>query len=581
MVDEIKLPIGIDDIYAADLKIMQTKFALASVAIVGTLASIGAGLFDITKKTAEAGDTFQKMSERTTISVKTLSEFSHVAKIAGTDIETIEKGVRKMQRSMSDADNGLATAKRTWEQLGISIYGVDGNLKDTEQVFLEVINALRNFEDPTKKAALAMEVFGRTGSNLLNISTLSAQEVDNLRQEAERLGITFNEVSGKQAADFQDALTRVKESAEGASHTIGKGLIPLLTDFFNLISGVDAEKFDYVKSLNLEETKVYLEDQKIRLADINIELNHGKRTNIDIVRELRAQKAETESLITAAQRQLDTLNKQKEVQSQLAESSATTPDTSTYGSLPLFGGENFTDELEQLNIDLENLVKSYFKNREDLRDEAIATEYQQYTESMNAEWLAEVELTAKLGNLAADRYEYEEKLRQQNLEAIKKNEALKLAAAQSGAASLVTIFENLNTLTEEQNEGYFDLLKAARISEATINTYTGATRALAEFPYPYSLVVAGLIVAAGLSNIAVIASQQFDGGGSTTTTTTSGSTTTTTTGTDSVTSTTTDTTETSPTYYITIYNPLGTEDWDEITEKYFIPSTERAAARNL
>ena len=57
--------------------------------------------------------------------------------------------------------------------------------------------------------------------------------------------------------------------------------------------------------------------------------------------------------------------------------------------------------------------------------------------------------------------------------------------------------------------------KAGKIAEATVNTYTAATAALASAPPPFNFVAAGLVTASGLANVATIAAQQpaFHSGG--------------------------------------------------------------------
>lgn len=55
--------------------------------------------------------------------------------------------------------------------------------------------------------------------------------------------------------------------------------------------------------------------------------------------------------------------------------------------------------------------------------------------------------------------------------------------------------------------------KALGVAEATINTYLGATKALATLPAPYGAIQAGVTIASGLGQVAKIAGVQFAGGG--------------------------------------------------------------------
>jgi hypothetical protein len=62
------------------------------------------------------------------------------------------------------------------------------------------------------------------------------------------------------------------------------------------------------------------------------------------------------------------------------------------------------------------------------------------------------------------------------------------------SAALTTIFGNS---------------KAAAEAQAIINTYQGATKALAELPPPFNFIEAGLVIASGLANVAKITEQNF------------------------------------------------------------------------
>src|SRR6056297_299235 len=82
----------------------MTKF------VTGPILGATAALYGIAQKTANAGDEIQKMALRTGFSTEALSEFKHAAEISGTSIDSMEKGVKRMQRTLFDAERGLSTA---------------------------------------------------------------------------------------------------------------------------------------------------------------------------------------------------------------------------------------------------------------------------------------------------------------------------------------------------------------------------------------------------------------------------------------------------------------------------------------
>lgn len=62
-----------------------------------------------------------------------------------------------------------------------------------------------------------------------------------------------------------------------------------------------------------------------------------------------------------------------------------------------------------------------------------------------------------------------------------------------------------------QNKKAFEASKALNIAMAIMNTYMGATKALATYPWPFGLIAAGLAIASGFAQVAQIRSQHYSG----------------------------------------------------------------------
>jgi hypothetical protein len=59
----------------------------------------------------------------------------------------------------------------------------------------------------------------------------------------------------------------------------------------------------------------------------------------------------------------------------------------------------------------------------------------------------------------------------------------------------------------------FAMQKAVQVAQAIMNTYTGATKAIASYPPPINFAMAALTVANGMAQVAQIKAQSFEGGG--------------------------------------------------------------------
>lgn len=153
------------------------------------------------------GDQTAKMAQRTGLSVEALSELRFAASQAGIDLETLENTVRRMQRSISDAGRGLSTATEALGDLGLTFSDLDG--LSPEAQFNLLADRVSRIDDATRKAAIAMTIFGRSGTQLLPLFAQGSAGIGALRAEARRLGLTMSGEDAKAAEDLEDALDRL------------------------------------------------------------------------------------------------------------------------------------------------------------------------------------------------------------------------------------------------------------------------------------------------------------------------------------------------------------------------------------
>ena len=233
------------DQYSQELGRMENRFKVSakSLAIAGTAAAaVVSSLTAVVMKTAKAGDEFQKMSLRTGFSVKSLSELAHAAELSGTTIQQMEVGFRKLSKNMMDARDGSIAQKRAFDALNITVTTSNGELRDSETVFNEIVATMAGMKNETERSALAMTIFGRSGATMLPLIKSGTAGIDKMRQRAQELGIAFDEDTADAAALFNDNLLEMERNATGAAYAIGNKLIPKVNAFFQFFE--DLKKFD-------------------------------------------------------------------------------------------------------------------------------------------------------------------------------------------------------------------------------------------------------------------------------------------------------------------------------------------------
>ncbi|MCA9287154.1 MAG: hypothetical protein KDA05_01130 [Phycisphaerales bacterium] len=223
----------------------------AGLRSIGTrLAGIGvaaaAGLLGTAKVFSEMGDVLDKMSIRTGVSVEALSELGYAAELSGADLEALEAGVRIMQRTLGEAAQGTSTAVEALDRLGLSAAQLAG--LSPEQQFKVLADRISKVSDPTLRAAIAMEVFGKAGTKLLPLMADGAAGIEAMQEEARRLGLTVSTETARDAAQLNDALGTLWKVLKQGVFTIGGALAPLLKDIAERITRIIVSATAWIKA---------------------------------------------------------------------------------------------------------------------------------------------------------------------------------------------------------------------------------------------------------------------------------------------------------------------------------------------
>jgi len=191
------------------------------------------------------GDSVAKMARRTGLTVEALSELQYAAGQSGVEVSELENGFRRMQRTIYDADRGLSTATDAFADLGLTVANLEG--LSPEQQFKLLAERISRIEDPTRKAALAMTIFGRSGTQLLPMFASGARGIEVLQEQARQLGLTMSTEDAQAAEVFGDTLDRLWKVIRMGAFNIGAALAPTLQDLANKIMRVMKVASDWIK----------------------------------------------------------------------------------------------------------------------------------------------------------------------------------------------------------------------------------------------------------------------------------------------------------------------------------------------
>lgn len=244
--------LGVSDKLSAGLRRAQRRLRAfgqglrtAGTQLTGIGASAVTSLLATVKVFTAAGDALDKMSLRTGVSVEALSELGFAAEQTGADLQTLENGIRVMQRTLNDAERGLSTATDALDDLGLTAGQLRG--LSPEEQFKTLAEAISRVEDPSKRAAIAMQVFGRSGTRLLPLLENGVAGIEALQEQARRLGLTISTQTARDAAELNDTLNILWRVVKQGAFVIGGALAPTLKDLTTRITRLVVSASDWVK----------------------------------------------------------------------------------------------------------------------------------------------------------------------------------------------------------------------------------------------------------------------------------------------------------------------------------------------
>jgi hypothetical protein len=187
------------------------KSVVGVVAKVGAAAvALGAGFVVATKKALEFADSIAKTADKVGLSTDALQKYRYAADLAGVSNGELDKAFDKLNKSIGETiSDGTGAAFDAFEQLGLSSDLMSGKLRGTEPVFLAVSDALAQVDDHSQRAALAADIFGRSGTKLINLMKNGRGDIKAAAKELDDFGGVIEEGTLRSSEKAIDAITRL------------------------------------------------------------------------------------------------------------------------------------------------------------------------------------------------------------------------------------------------------------------------------------------------------------------------------------------------------------------------------------
>lgn len=211
---------------ASDLNVLKT--IEISRAFLSAVTSAASSFQSMVVGSASAVAAIDDLSKRTGVSTSALQAYQFAADQSGVSIETFGNSLQKLTITLGEAQTGNAAAIKAFTDLGLSVTELAG--LSPQVAFEKVAAAIAELPNPAQQAAAAVSLFGKSGIDLVPVFQEGAGFLQQMREEAERLGTVLSQDQVSNLAALDDAISAVSAAFGGLTNRVVAEFAPALTE---------------------------------------------------------------------------------------------------------------------------------------------------------------------------------------------------------------------------------------------------------------------------------------------------------------------------------------------------------------
>ena len=194
--------------------------------VVRGVARAAKALWDWETEGADWADELLTTATQTGMDVETLQAWRYAAQFIDTEVEDIIKARDKLTKGMVKATPQIEEA---YDSLGVSAFDAAGKMRDSEDVFWDVLAALAEITDETEQDAIAQTLLGKSFRDLKPLLQAGRAAWDQYVAEGRDVAVVSAE-NVQALGDLDDAQNKLQASLDQSKYTLLASLAPLFTE---------------------------------------------------------------------------------------------------------------------------------------------------------------------------------------------------------------------------------------------------------------------------------------------------------------------------------------------------------------
>lgn len=202
----------------------------------------GRALAGMAASSAQSIDNLSKLAQRTGFAYAEMASLEMAGNLAGVGVERLAVSLTMADRMFDNARTGSKSAQDAFARLGLSLDEL--GQQTSQQRFESIARAIANLPDPAARAAVAMQIFGRSGAELLPLFGSISENLAASTADAQKFGLALSNVQGRNVEAMNDAWTRAGYAVNGVVTQVTaqlapaiQGVVDAFTSLFDVTSG--------------------------------------------------------------------------------------------------------------------------------------------------------------------------------------------------------------------------------------------------------------------------------------------------------------------------------------------------------
>jgi hypothetical protein len=195
------------------------------------------GTFGVLGGILAGGAGFKSMISTTQSVVGEVTRLSKVLGITAQESSVLRIALDDAFLSVEDMTAGsnritkqLLSNEAAFRKLGVATRDSNGNYRDTFSIMMDTNTALSKIKAGTDQNVAGMSIYGKAWGEARNLMKLTHEAMAEARDRAEELHLVIGPEGQKQVKEYKLAMKDLDDVSESLKVTIGKELIPVLTD---------------------------------------------------------------------------------------------------------------------------------------------------------------------------------------------------------------------------------------------------------------------------------------------------------------------------------------------------------------